>query len=49
MLTMLLDKGASAVIADAQGRLPHEVASGKIRNHLLREAGKQGANMVENK
>ena len=38
----LLDRGASAVIADWQGRLPHHLASGKIQNLLLKEAEKQG-------
>ena len=38
----LLDRGASAVIADWQGRLPQHLASGKIQSLLMKEAEKQG-------
>ena len=40
---LLLEKGASAVLADQQGRLPQDLASGKLHTLLMREAQKQGA------
>lgn len=39
---VLLEKGANAVIADQQGRLPQDLASGKIHMLLMKEAEKQG-------
>ena len=39
---LLLDRGASAVVADQQGRLPQDLASGKMHTLLSREAQKQG-------
>ena len=44
---LLLDRGASAVVGDAQGKLPHELASGKIHNTVLREAERQGASLFQ--
>ena len=38
---LLLDKGASAVVGDSQGRLPHHLASGKIHSLLVKETERQ--------
>lgn len=46
---VLLDKGASAVIPDWQGRLPHHLASGKIQSLLLKEAEKQGGSSFKHR
>lgn len=39
---LLLEKGASAILADQQGRLPQDLVSGKIHTLLVKEAVKQG-------
>lgn len=46
---LLLDRGGSAFVADAQGRLPHHLASGKIHSVILREAEKQGGSAVKHR
>ena len=38
---VLLDKGASAIVGDSQGRLPHHLASGKIHSLLVKETERQ--------
>ena len=39
---LLLERGASAILADQQGRLPQDLVSGKIHSLLMKEAEKQG-------
>ena len=46
---LLLDKGASAVIADSQGRLPFQLASGKTHTLLSKEAERQGGSALKHR
>ncbi len=46
---LLLDKGASAVIADSQGRLPFQLASGKTHSLLSKEAERQGGSALKHR
>ncbi|DBA73252.1 hypothetical protein WJX77_012686 [Trebouxia sp. C0004] len=46
---LLLDKGASAVIADSQGRLPSQLASGKTHSLLSKEAERQGGSALKHR
>ncbi|DBA88434.1 TPA: hypothetical protein ACH3X2_004924 [Trebouxia sp. C0005] len=46
---LLLDKGASAVIADTQGRLPFQLASGKSHSLLSKEAERQGGSALKHR
>ena len=46
---LLLDKGASAVIADSQGRLPFQLASGKTHTLLSKEAERQGSSALKHR
>ena len=46
---LLLDKGASAVIADSQGRLPFQLASGKTHSLLSKEAEGQGGSALKHR
>ena len=48
-MRLLLDKGASAVIGDSQGRLPFQLASGKSHSLLSKEAERQGGSALKHR